>query len=148
MLSNSVLDIFVSAVNAKCIQDTHSNQPSVDCGFSVAMFVKTLASFGSGQWSISWFKFSVSDMLFSIRATHAHPQSESGAYKRPYGITLLCPLLFTVSWYFPVPWGFPFWTSIQNTGVVPSFTSNNYRYVHGQMQMDREKKSRTCPPPP
>lgn len=78
------------SVNAKCIQATHANQPSVDCGFSVAMFVKTMASFRSGQWSISWFKFSVSDLLFSIRDTHAQPKSESGVHKQLDGISFLC----------------------------------------------------------
>lgn len=117
------------------------------------MFVRTLASFRSGQWSISWFKSSVSDLLFSIRHTHAQPKSESGVHKQLDGISFLCPPIFTISWYFPIPWGSPFldlhpepWGCIH---LPLSYSSNNYTYVQGEMQTEREKKSsQNLPPPP
>lgn len=57
------------------------------------MFVRTSASFGSGQWPISRCKSSASDLLCRIRHTHAQPKSESGVHKRREGISFLRPPL-------------------------------------------------------
>lgn len=61
-------------------------QTPVDCDFGVAVFARTLASFRSGQWPNSWFKFSVSGLLFSIRDTQAQSRGKSGLDKRLHGI--------------------------------------------------------------
>lgn len=108
MLSNSGLDVFVSAFNQLgCTRAAHSSQPSVNCGFSVSYVCK---AFGQSQiWAVAHRLVQiVSSLLLSVRHTCAAEEWVQEPTNTSVGSHSWVPHSLLFPWYFLGPTGCPF----------------------------------------